>query len=133
MVSSDKSKQVDWFVRRATDTVITLTMTAGGAYNASLLNLSCGVYRNGSLQFSPVINNGGITGIVTLTLNNTQTDVLADEYFWKLTTTTPIDLLILQGVFQVNEFVWDSENSNSSNSVVVDINGTSVTILIELE
>jgi hypothetical protein len=129
--SSDKSRQVDWYVRRATDVSLTLTMTASGAYNASLLNLSCGVYRNNVLQFSPIIVNGGVTGIVTLSLTNTQTNVSEDQYFWKLTTTTPIDLLILQGVFKVNDFLWDGEDSNASNSVVVDINGTDVTISIE--
>jgi hypothetical protein len=130
--SSDNSKQVDWFVRRATDAVIRLTFTASGAYNTSGLTLSCGVYRNGTLIFSPTISNGGVTGIVDLTITNTQSDIEPDEYFWKLATTTPIDLLILQGIFQVNGFLWDGAE-NASGSVVVNINGTDVTISISLQ
>ncbi len=130
--SSDKSKQVDWFVRKNTDVTLTLTFTASGVYNTSGLTLSCGIYRDNFLQFSPTIVNGGINGIVTLTLTNTQINVIGDQYFWKLLTSTPIDLLILQGIFKVNDFLWDGNDSNSSNSVVVDINGTDVTITIEI-
>lgn len=129
--SSDTSKQVNWYVRKNTDVTLTLTFITSGVYNTSGLTLSCGIYKNGSLQFSPTIVNGGVTGIVTLTLTNTQTNVIADQYFWKLSTTTPIDLLILQGVFKVNDFLWDGNDENASNSVVVDINGTSVAITIE--
>ncbi len=129
--SSDKSKQVNWFVRKSMDVTLTLTFTASGIYNTSGLTLSCGVYRDGVLRFSPAIVNGGVTGVITLTLTNTQTNVSADEYFWKLSTTTPIDLLILQGIFKVNDFLWDGDDSNASNSVIVDINGTNVTISIE--
>ena len=131
-VSSDKSKQVNWFIRRATDVVITLTFTASGIYNTSGLTLSCGIYQGNTLRISPSILNGGVTGVVTLTLTDSQTDIIPDEYFWKLSTTTPIDLVILQGVFQVNDFLWDGNNENSSNSVIVDINGTDVTISIEI-
>lgn len=131
MISSDKSKRVDWYVRKNTDVTLTLTFTTSGAYNTSGLTLSCGIYRNNVLQFSPTISNGGASGVVTLSLSNSQTNVFEDEYFWKLSTTTPIDLLILQGVFQVNGFTWDGNNENASNSVIVDINGTDVTITIE--
>jgi hypothetical protein len=106
--SSDKSRQVNWFVRRNTDAVITLTFTASGIYDTSGLTLTCGVYKtNGQLVFSPTISNGGANGVVTLTITNTQSNIVPDEYFWKLSTSTPSDLLLLQGIFTINDSLWD--------------------------
>jgi hypothetical protein len=127
--STDKSKQVNWIVRKATRVVLTLTFTASGAYNTSGLTLSSTVYdSNDSTLLSPTIVNGGVTGIVTLTLTNTQTNVVASEYFWMLKTTTPLDQVLLQGLFKVNDFTFDSEGDSDTGSVIVDISGTSVTI-----
>lgn len=132
--SSDKSRQVNWFVRKGTDAVISLTFTNAGAYNTSGLTLTSGVYKtNGTLVFSPTVNNGGASGIVTLTVTNTQTNINPDEYLWKLSTTTPIDLLLLQGIFQVNDYLWDAGTDNESGSTTVNINGTTVTITIGLQ
>lgn len=132
MESSDKSKQVDWYVRNKTDVSITITFTASGVYNITGLTLACGIYNlNGDLVFSPAIVNGGVTGIATLSLTDTQTDLSGDQFFWKLATSTPIDLLLLQGIFQLNDYLWDG-GVNTSNSVIVNINGTNVTLSISL-
>lgn len=132
--SSDKSQQLNWVVRKNTDAVISLAFTNGGAYNTSGLTLISGVYKtNGTLVFNPSIVNGGATGIVTLTITNAQTAINQDEYFWKMTTTTPIDLLLLQGIFQVNDYLWDAGTDNESGTTTVNINGTTVTITIALQ
>jgi hypothetical protein len=125
---------MNWFVRKGTDAVISLTFTNGGAYNTTGLTLTGGIYKtNGALVFSPTVVNGGATGIVTLTVTNSQTAINPDEYFWKLATTTPIDLVLLQGIFQVNDYLWDAGTDSESGSTTVNINGTTVTITIGLQ
>jgi len=131
MESSDKSKQVDWYVRKNTDVSITITFTASGVYNTSVLTLACGVYRGTNLVFSPTIVNGGVTGIVTLSATNTQTGIVEDEYFWRLSTSAPLDMVILQGTFKINDYLWDG-GENASGAVIVDINGTNVTLTIAI-
>lgn len=128
--SSDKSKQLDWTVRRATDVILTLTFAS---YNTSGLTLTSFVYLGDNVVITPSIANGGITGIVTLTLTNTQTNVVENEYFWVLKTNTPVDQFLFQGIFKVNEFTFDSENTRSTGSTTIDINGTSVTVSISTQ
>lgn len=128
--SSDKGKQLDWTVRRSTDITLTLTFAS---YNTSVLTLTSFVYSGDNVVITPVIANGGITGIVTLALTNTQTNVEENEYFWVLKTSTPVDQVLFQGIFKVNDFTFDSENDNSTGSTTLDINGTSVTVSISTQ
>lgn len=120
--SSDKSRQVNWVVRKNTDAVISLAFTNGGAYDTSGLTLTAGVYKtNGTLVFSPSIVNGGVTGIITLTITNAQSNITSDEYFWVLRTTTPSDKVLIQGIFQVNDYIWDCGESTSSATVTINL------------
>ena len=129
--SSDRSQQVNWYVRKNTDVTLTLTFTSSGAYDIAALTFLPRVYNlSGITILTPSQVNGGANGILTLSLTNTQTNITADEYWWRLDITDPYDYAIINGTFQINDFVWDSGNENNTGSISVDINGTAVTISI---
>lgn len=121
--SSDRSSQVDWFVRRGTDASLLLTFTQGGAvYDTSTLVITTTVKTVGGLVVAtPSIVNGGVTGLVTLSLNNTQTDLVENEYFWsvKLQTAALYDMMMINGKFVINDFLWDSENSFTDSTLQI--------------
>lgn len=127
--SSDISKQIDWYIRKKTDITLTLTFTATGAYDLSSYTISSTVRNlSGTTMLTPSLVNGGATGIITLSITDTQSNIPQDEYFWSLSITDPDQYMLINGRFIVNDFTWDSEQTNSTNSVIVDIGGTNVTI-----
>ena len=129
--SSDRSQQVNWTVRQGTDVTLTCTFTSSGAYDLSSYTIAATVSDlKGNTVLSPTVSNGGANGILTLTLTNTQTNLTGNQYFWNLSITDPVDFCLINGIFEVNDFVWDSENTNNTGTITVDISGTTVTISI---
>lgn len=129
--SSDRSQQVNWTIRQSTDVTLTLTFTSSGAYNIAALTFVATVSDlKDNTVLTPTVTNGGATGILTLGLTNSQTNITGNQYYWDLNITSPYNYTLINGIFEVNDFVWDSENTNNTGSISVDINGTTVTISI---
>ncbi len=137
-IYSDQSRQANWFVRKKTDVTLTLTVTQSSvAYDLSTTTFIAEFFQvNGLVPFLTLtqgsgITNGGVTGIVTLALDNTQLDLVPNQYWWKLRTTAPTDYLWLNGVFQVNDYVWDGDG-NSSAAIDLTVGNNNIDLALTI-
>lgn len=135
-IYSDQSRQVNWVVRQNTDVTLTLTVTESAvAYDLSSSTFIAEVFKIGNetailtLTQGSGITNGGVTGILTLSLTNTQLNITADQYWWRLRTTAPTDYVWFNGVFDVNNYLWDG-NANASASIALTIGNTNVDLAL---
>jgi hypothetical protein len=122
--SSDRSSRLDWVIRRAQDVELLLTFTSGGsAYDTTNATITAEIKRGTTVVLTPTIVNGGVTGLVNLQLTNTQTDITGDQYFWSIKIQNPagFDMMMINGIFHINEFLWDSENINQDSTVQITI------------
>lgn len=120
-IQSDQSKRVNWYVRRKTDASISITCTLNNvAVDLSSYTFVCEVFPFGSSTaiLTPTVTNGGATGIVTLTLTDTQLSIIADDYFWILRTTAPSDNLWINGQFTVNSQLWDDATTSNVDLIL---------------
>jgi hypothetical protein len=137
-IYSDQSRQANWFVRKKTDVTLSITVTQSSvAYDLSTTTFIAEFFQvNGIVPFLTLtqgsgITNGGATGIVTLALTDTQLDLIPNQYFWKLRTTAPTDYLWLNGVFQVNDYVWDGDG-NSSATIDLTVGNNNIDLALTL-
>lgn len=133
-IYSDQSRRVDWTVREITDATLTITVTDGGAaYNTSSTTFIAEVFKIGSttalltLSQGSGITNGGATGIITLSLTDTQLTLTPNEYFWKLRTTAPTDYLWLNGKFTVNGYTWDG-GTDSTATIALTVGNNTISL-----
>ncbi len=142
-IYSDQSRQLNWFVRQNTDATLTLTITQGAAaYNVSGYTYTAEFFNVNDLT-TPItgltltqgsgITNGGASGILTLALTDTQLALLPNQYFWRLRSVdgSAIDNLWLNGIFQVNGYVWDG-NTDSSAAIALTIGGDNINLAITI-
>lgn len=137
-IYSDQSRQVNWVVRQNTDVSLTLTVTNNAAaFDISSYTFIAEMFTIGNptailtLTQGAGITNGGATGILTLALTNTQLNITADQYFWRLRTTAPTDYMWFNGVFDVNNYLWDG-NANSSATIDITIGDTNIDLALTL-
>src|SRR5258708_7567166 len=105
MITTDQSQRLDWYVRKKTDATITIICTLNSAaFDISSYTFVAEVfaYGNPTPILTPTIVNGGVTGILTLSLTDTNLNIAADDYFWTLRTTAPNDNFWVNGQFTVN-------------------------------
>lgn len=122
-ISNDTSTRLDWYVRQGDRSELLVTITKdsdGTAYDLSGFTFTCTVKKNGVTVISPTVTSGGVNGLVNISLTASQTNSLAaDEYFWEVKISNPISLysLMINGIFVVNGFIWDSENTNKTKQI----------------
>lgn len=121
--SSDTSTRLDWYVRQGdkAELLVTITKASDGTpYDLSGFTFTCTVKKRGETVISPTVTSGGSNGLVNISLTASQTSGLVeDEYFWEIKISNPILLyyLVINGIFVVNGYLWDSENSNKSKNI----------------
>lgn len=137
-IYSDQSRRVDWTVRQKTDATLTLTVTlSSAAFNLSSYTFIAELFEVGgttailTLTQGNGITNGGAAGTILLSITDTQLNLDADEYFWKLRTTAPTDNLWLNGAFKVNDYVWDG-STNSSATIALTIGGDNLSLALTI-
>jgi hypothetical protein len=137
-ISTDQSKNVNWRVREKTDNTLTINVTlAAVAYDISPFTFIADIFLVGSstpflsLTQGSGITNGGATGILTLSLTDTQLTISPDQYFWKLRTTSPTDTIWLNGQFIVNGYIWDGSTS-SSLSIAISLGDNTLSLALTL-
>lgn len=138
-IYSDQSRQVNWNVREDTDASLTLTVTlASVAYNLSSYTFIAEFFKVSdrvtpflTLNQGSGITNGGASGIITISLTDTQLNLDPNEYFWKLRTTAPTDNLWLNGKFVVNGYLWDGSTDSSAN-ILLTIGGDNLSIALTI-
>ena len=135
---SDQSRQVNWTVREDTDATMTITCTQNSvAYDTTSYTFIAEIYKVGAtsalitLTQGSGITNGGATGIITLSLTDTQLNLTPGEYWWRLRTTAPTDNYWFNGKFVVNGYVWDG-STNSEVSVALTIGATNISLAITI-
>lgn len=135
-IYSDQSRQLNWYVRENTDATLTITVTENSlAFNLSSYIFIWECFRVGystpilSLTQGSGITNGGISGVLTLSLTNTQLSISPDQYYWRLRSSSPSDSIWLNGMFVVNGYLWDGgANSNASLSISLGANNVALSI-----
>lgn len=137
-ISTDKSRQLNWVIRQATDQSINLQFNniGGGGFDLSSYVLRLDVLSHEgqtllSLTQGSGITNGGPSGLVTISINKTKSNIVEGRHWYKLYSTSPSDYVIITGVFQVNAGVFDDSFSNNQ-SLLVSLGTTQVNVDVTL-
>ena len=137
-ISTDKSRQLNWVIRQATDQSINLQFNniGGGGFDLSSYVLRLDVLSHEgqtllSLTQGSGITNGGPSGLVTISINKTKSNIVEGRHWYKLYNTSPSDYVIITGVFQVNAGVFDDSFSNNQ-SLLVSLGTTQVNVDVTL-
>ncbi len=133
-LTSDLSQQVNWTVREKTDCSLTLNcLVSGVAHDTSAFTFVAEFYKVGATSPFLSINptNGGVTGVITIPVTDTQLTITPEQYWWKLKTTAPTDNLWFQGIWKVNGYLWDGASSSSA-SVSLTIGDTTIDVELTL-
>lgn len=134
MITSDQSQRLDWYVRKKTDATITITCTLNSAaFNLSAYTFIAEifVFGNNTAILTPTVTNGGVSGILTFALTDTQLDISPDAYFWIVRTTAPTDNFWFNGQFVVNGLLWDGATTSTA-SLVVSLGTQNVNLAVTL-
>lgn len=136
-INSGLGEQVNWTLARAKNHTLTITVastdTSSYTYIAKFYTLD-GLKNKSpflTLTQGSGITNGGASGIVTIALTTTQSDLTPNEYFWELITTAPTNDRWFNGKFIIKDYLWDSGNSTST-TVNLTTGGNNLSLTLNL-
>jgi hypothetical protein len=139
MINTDLSRRQEWRAVKGFDNQFTLTfLQNGSAFDTSSYEFSVNIRKIGDstnvveLTEGDGITNGGASGIVTILLDETDSDIIAKGYFYEIIYTNgSFTNRLLQGTFNLVDD-YNTDNTNRSLTLNVDLNGTDVRLNVTL-
>lgn len=134
-IVTDISKNIQWVIRKAVYNSFTITfLQNASAFNISSYVFSLNIRKIGSdtnvvslTEANSKITNGGSSGILTIILNETDSNLLNDDvYYWELKYIfSTKNYTLLQGSAKVNKQIG-TEDVETSLTISVSLTGTNL-------
>lgn len=139
MINTDLSRRQEWRAVKGFDNQFTLIfLQSGVAFDVSIYTFQVNIRKIGDstniveLTQGDGITNGGASGIVTILLDETTSDIIAKGYFYEIIyTNVSFTNRLLQGTFNLVDD-YNSDNTSTSLTLNVDLNGTDVRLNVTL-
>lgn len=139
MINTDLSRRQEWRAVKGFDNQFTLTfLQSGVAFDVSSYTFQVNIRKIGDstniveLTQGDGITNGGASGIVTILLDETTSDIIAKGYFYEIVYTNgSFTNRLLQGTFNLVDD-YNTDNTSTSLTLNVDLNGTDVRLNVTL-
>jgi len=139
MINTDLSRRQEWRAVKGFDNQFTLTfLESGVAFDTSSYMFAVNIRKIGDstnvveLVEGDGITNGGATGIVTILLDETASDIIAKGYFFEIIYVNgSFTNRLLQGTFNLVDD-YNTDNTSTSLTLNVDLNGTDVRLNVTL-
>jgi len=139
MINTDLSRRQEWRAVKGFDNQFTLTFLENGvAFNTSSYVFAVNIRKMGAetnvveLVEGDGITNGGASGIVTILLDETASDIISKGYFYEIIYVSgSFTNRLLQGTFNLVDD-YNTDNTSTSLTLNVDLNGTDVSLNVTL-
>lgn len=120
---TDISVYQPWIARKNADQSVTITFvdSNGAAFSLTPYTFIAELWRMGaSSAFLTMTSvNGGTSGVLALSLTNSQLNIApSKDYFWVLRTTAPTDSVWFTGPFTLNAATWNGSPTSSISQTV---------------